>query len=163
MILTAPIRGLSAEVVCYTAAAQMEFWNLLKATDDSAYIALPPHLQTAALNVNRSIGQAVESQHGLLRALAGVTGETVAHPEFAGVVGDLERSVAQSEAAIDAFNDMPESIVRLWRTNLEALAENNGYLDNYVESFRIAMDENCSALLAHLASAIQSDEATKLA
>ncbi len=155
IILTAPIRGLSAEVVCHTAAAQKEFWNLLQEADVSVYVALPPELLKATLNVNKSIGQAIDSQRELLKALETVTGETLTSLKFIDVVGDLERSVAQSEAVIAATNDMPESMARLWRANLESLAENNGHIDNYVESFRIAMDENCSALLANLASEIQ--------
>ncbi len=34
------------------------------------------------------------------------------------------------------------------------MAEQNGHIDNYVESFRIAFDDTCSALLADLGTKV---------
>ncbi len=155
VIMEAPIRGLSSQVTLHTAAAVKEFFELCQAADPkSGYLALPPWLQQKVVSINQQMGLAVESQRSLLDELEKVNGEHLALPGFDKVIGDLERVVAQGDSAIsDTYSARPE-IVKLWKKNLESMAEQNSHIDNYVESFRIAFDENCSALLADMADKI---------
>jgi hypothetical protein len=155
MIVAAPIRVLSNEVTIHTANAVTDFLELCQAADPaSGYIALPPWLQHKVMSVNRSMGAIVDSQAALLIELAQVGPEQLTAPRFQKVIEDLERMVAQTESAVSDTYSAPETIVRLWQKNLNAVADQNSHIDSYLESFRVANDETCSALLANLAATV---------
>jgi hypothetical protein len=155
MITAAPIRVLSNEVTIHTAAAVSEFLEICQAADpESGYIALPPWLQHKVVSVNKSMAQVAESQKGLILELEKVTPSQLESPSFQKVIADLERVVAQGESAISDTYSASETFVQLWQKNLDLVAEQNSHIDNYLESFRIAFDETCSALLADLATKV---------
>jgi hypothetical protein len=155
MIMDASIRGLSNEVTLNTASAVKEFWDLCQAADPaSGYVALPAWLQNKVISVNKLMGTVVESQYELIQELEKVSPTQIESANFQKVIADLERVVAQGESAISDTYSAPDVFVRLWQKNLEIMAEQNGHIDNYVESFRIAFDETCSALLADLATKV---------
>lgn len=163
MIIAAPIRVLSQEVTIHTANAVTEFLEICQAADpDSGYLALPPWLQHKVLSVNKSMAQVVESQMTLLQELEKVSQEQLASPNFLKVIADLERVVSQGYSAIADTYSAPDTFVRLWQKNLDRMSEQNSHIDNYVESFRIALDENCSALLADLATKTMADKGVRL-
>jgi hypothetical protein len=155
VIIDAPIRVLSNQVTLSTAAAVKEFFALCQAADPkSGYIALPPELQEMVVSINRQMGEVVGLQRQLLDELAKITGDHLASPNFEKVIGDLERVVAQGDSAISDTYSAPSEIVKLWRTNLDEMAQQNSQIDSYVESFRITLDENCTAVLADMADKV---------
>lgn len=154
-MVAAPIRVLSNEVTIYTADAVKEFFEICQASaPDSGYVAMPPWLQHKVLSVDKLMARAAASQQGLIQELEKVTPEMYESPAFLKVISDLERLVAQGESAISDTYSAPETIVRLWQKNLDILAEQNAHIDNYLESFRIALDETCSALLADIGTKV---------
>jgi hypothetical protein len=155
VIVDAPIRVLGNQVTLHTAAAVQEFFDLCQAADPkSGYVALPPYIQQKVVSINKQMGIVVDTQQALLAELEKVNGEHLATAGFDKVIGDLERVVAQGDSAISDAYAAPTEFVKLWRKNLELMAEHNSHIDSYVESFRIALDENCSALLAELATQV---------
>jgi hypothetical protein len=155
MIVGAPIKVLSNDVSLQTATAVKEFFELCQAADpDSGYFALPADVQERVVALNRTIGRVSESQYKLLQALEQVSDEQVMQPEFAKIISDLGWLVAQVESAVSETYAAPRFVATLVRTNLETVADQNSHLDSYVESFRVAFDETCSALLADLGTKI---------
>lgn len=151
MIVGAPIKVLSNEVSLQTATAVKEFFELCQAAETS-YIVLPHDIQEKVLELNRTIGRVSASQYELLNALEQVTDDQVTSPEFAKIITDLGWLVAQVESAVSETYAAPAFVATLVRPNLETVAAQNSHLDSYVESFRVAFDENCTALLADLAT-----------
>ena len=164
MILeTTPIRGLSNQVALDTASAVKEFFEMCQAADPgSGYVALPAAVQGKVVSINKSMGLVVKSQHALIQELEKVSQEQLASANFQKVIADLERVVSQGNSAIADTYSAPDTFVKLWQKNLDLMSEQNGHIDNYVESFRIALDENCSALLADLATRMTADEGARL-
>jgi hypothetical protein len=155
MIVGAPIKVLSNEIALQTATAVKEFFELCQAAAPaSSYIALPAKIQEKVVELNRAIGRVSASQYNLLSALEQITDEQVTAPEFAKVVSDLGWVVAQVESALTDTYQAPDFVVTLLRRNLETVADQNSHIDSYVESFRVAFDENCSALLADLGTKV---------
>lgn len=158
MIIT-PIRGLSNQVELDTANTVKEFCALCAAADPSSgYIAMPPELQEGAVAINQSMGMVTISQAALIEALERVTEEQITTTNFQRIIGDLERVVSQGESAISDTYSAPAAMVTLWQKNLDLIAQQNRHIDSYVESFRVAFDETCSALLADMASRIIDGE-----
>ena len=157
MILDTPIRGLSNQVELDTASAVKEFYEMCQAADPSSgYVALHPALQEKVVSVNKSMGLVVKSQHALILELEKVSQAQMAAPGFQRAIADLERVVSQGYSAITDTYSAPDTFVKLWQKNLDLMSEQNGHIDNYLESFRIAFDETCSALLADLATKISA-------
>jgi enhancing lycopene biosynthesis protein 2 len=160
IVIDAPIRGLSNQVTLHTANAVKEFFELCQAADPkSGYMTLPPWLQEKVVSINNLLTLIVGTQKQLIDQLELVSSEHLATPGFQKVIGDLERAVSQVDSAISDTSEMPDSIVKLWKPNLETVAQQNSHIDNYVESFRISFDETCSALLADLATKISENRA----
>ena len=154
-MIDAPIRGMSNQVTLHTANAVKEFFDLCQTADpESGYLALPPWQQQKVVSINQQMGLVAGSQQELIKLLDDISDEHLTRPGFDKVMGDLERVVSQVDSAISDTYSAPEPVVRLWKANLELVAQQNGHIDSYVESFRIALDENCSALLANLATNI---------
>jgi hypothetical protein len=163
MILDTPIRGLSNQVALDTASAVKEFFEMCQAADpQSGYVAFHPTLQEKVVSLNESMGLVVKSQHALIQELEKVSQAQMATVGFQKVIADLERVVSQGYSAITDTYSAPDTFVKLWQKNLNLMSEQNGHIDNYVESFRIAMDETCSALLADLATRTIADEGVRL-
>ena len=155
MIVTPPIKVLSNDVSLQTATAVKEFFELCQAAAPGyGYFALPPEIQQKVVELNKSIGRVAESQTRLLDALERVTDQEVIAPEFAKVISDLGWLVAQVESAVVDTYAAPSFVSTLVRANLETVADQNSHLDSYVESFRVAFNENCTALLADLATKV---------
>lgn len=152
-MVNVPIRVLSNEVTIHTANAVSEFFEICQAANpESGYVALPPWLQRKVTAVSRNMEQVTESQQGLLTELEKVGSRELEAPAFQRVIEDLSRVVSQCDAAVMDTYSAPEALVRLWKKNLDLVAERNSHIENYLESFRIALDETCSAVLADLAT-----------
>ena len=130
-----------------------EFFELCQAAKCD-YIAVPPDVQQKVVEFNHTISRVSDSQYKLLQALEQVSDEQVTQPEFAKIISNLGWLVAQVESAVSETYAAPDFVATLVRKNLESVAGQNSHLDSYVESFRVAFDENCSALLANLATKV---------
>ena len=58
---------------------------------------------------------------------------------------------------LDDAYAMPEKCVAVWRPILDVIADRTAHIDNFAESFRIASDEACMALLADISEKISAD------
>lgn len=151
MIAETPIKVLSNDVIFDTASAVKKFFELC-ASADLGYFVVPQATKEKIVAVDHAMARVVSSQQALLTALEQVSNETIAAPGFQKVLADLEITVSQADSAITETYSAPAFVVSLLQKNLDIIAQQNSHIDNYVESFRIAFDENCSALLADMAS-----------
>lgn len=148
-----PISVLSNDVVLGTSIVVKRFYELCMATEHG-YIPLPPEMQRKVVAVDTAIQRVVKSQKILLDALSSVTNDLVESPDFSTAVADVALMVAQTDAAISRTYKAPEGVIKVLQSSLDAVAEHNSHIDNFVESFRIALNESCTALLANLADRV---------
>jgi hypothetical protein len=154
MITTSlPIGYLSNEVELEASGVVKKFYEMCKAAD-SGYVALPPEAQAKVVEAQKALDRVANNQESLIEALDAVSEELMASPEFPRVVANLERMVAKTDSAIEYTYSAPGIIVQMLQKTLELVADRNSHIDNYVESFRIAVDETCSAVLADMAESI---------
>jgi hypothetical protein len=149
-----PIRVLSNEVVLDASSAVKKYFELC-ADAETGYIVLPQgedHAMVVALN--DAIKRVGVSQGLLLAALENISNEQIEAPAFPGLVDGLQSAVTITNIAINDTYNAPEMIIKLLSKNLAVVEQQNSHIDNYVESFRIALDENCTAILASLADQI---------
>jgi hypothetical protein len=159
MIIAAPIRGASLDVQLDAAAAHKEFWQLMGNENESAYRAFPSAINDQIVEMKKKISACVGSQQRLIAAFVAASDETLQSAEFANVLSDLDRIVASTDAVIrDVFSSSPKEYVREWNPYLQQMADLNGHIDNYAESFHVALDDNCSAILAHLADTVLASD-----
>lgn len=155
MIVNPHIKVLSNDVVFDTASAVKKFFELC-AEADLGYVVLPQQTKEKVVAVNDAMARVVTSQRALLDALENITDETVAFPGFQKAVDDLAVTVSKTESAIAETCSAPAVILAILQRNLDTIAQQNSHIDSYVESFRVAFDENCSAILADMASKIMA-------
>jgi fumarylacetoacetate (FAA) hydrolase family protein len=155
MIADPTIKVLNNDVVFDTASAVKKFFELCNDAN-LGYFVLPQQTSEKIVAVNDAMARVIVSQGALLKALELVSNETVKAPGFQKAVADVERMVSGTDSAISETYSAPGYVVSLLQRNLETVAEQNSYIDNYVESFRIAFDDTCSALLADLATKVSA-------
>jgi hypothetical protein len=153
---TFPIRELSATVQYDAASAQKVFWEVVESKSRNAQIDLTVWYLTRRLD--RRMGKLIVSQRSLIQHLRDMPHERFTSAEFVKVADDLYRIVSMTDSLIGDAYEMPERCLKVWRTNLEQVGDLSSHLESFAESFRIASDETCTALLADLAQKIETRE-----
>lgn len=151
-----PIRQLSAHVQYDAACAQNVFWEVVEAKRQNAYIQIQIWLLTHRLD--RRMGKLAESQRSLVDNLRKIPRDNMSSADFTKVADDLYRIVSMTDSLIADAYEMPDRCLNVWRANLEEVGDLSSHLDSFAESFRMASDEACTALLADLVEKIDTRE-----
>jgi hypothetical protein len=154
-----PIRELSASVQYEAAYAQKTFWKVVdaKARERTFDFVLWVHTK----QLWHSMGKTADLQRNLIVLLQGKDFGRCDADAFDNIARDLERVVSLTNALLDNTYTMPDRCVAVWRPRLEEIADLTAHIDNFAESFRIASDEACTALLANIAEKITADTTTQ--
>jgi hypothetical protein len=155
-----PIRELSANVQYEAASTQKAFWEVVESKRRQFYFDLMVRYMTRRLD--RRMGRLLVSQEALIEHLREVPTDSISHEDFSKVANDLDRIVAMTTALVDDSYDVPHPFLEIWRPKLEKISDLNGYLDSFAESFRIASDETCTALLADMVRKVAVDDAVSV-
>jgi hypothetical protein len=149
---TFPIRELSATVQYDAASAQKVFWEVVESKRRDAYI----NIQVWYLihRLDRRMATLIASQQSLVTQLTAMNHENMPSVEFVKVADDLYRIVSMTDSLIADSYEMPERCLKVWRAKLEEVGNLSSHLESFAESFRMAADETCTALLADLAQKI---------
>jgi hypothetical protein len=153
---TFPIRELSANVQYNAASAQKAFWEVVQEKRHEA--AFNILLRVSVHRLNRRLERLSESQRDLIESLRKIPAQRMSAAEFTKVADDLYRIVTMTESMIDDFYEMPQLCIDAWRSNIEKVADLTSHLESFAESFRVAADETCTALLANIAQKVMSRE-----
>jgi hypothetical protein len=145
-----PIRELSADVQVKTATARRAVLHVAAANARLLSFALLEDRRARA--INKDMGKLVDRQKDLVARLESFHAEQVDAPVLSNFAGDLSQLATSAASLVtDAF-EMPEKYVQVWRENLEAISDLSSHIDNFAESFHIAADDLCSALIAKMAN-----------
>jgi hypothetical protein len=155
-----PIRELSASVQYEAAYAQKTFWKVVEGKTRAATFDVNLWLQTRLLS--HALGKLADLQSDLIECLKVKDCHEFDAKTFDKIAKDLERIVSMTYALVDDTQSMPEQCTTFWRPRLDLIADRTAYIDNFAESFRIASDEACTALLANIAEKITSDVAQSI-
>ena len=152
-----PIRELSASVQYEAAYAQKTFWKVVdaKARERTFHFVLWVYTK----QLWHSMGKTADLQRTLVGLLQGKDFSRCDADAFDNIARDLERVVSLTNALLDNTYSMPDRCVAVWRPRLEEIADLTAHIDNFAESFRIASNEACTALLANIAEKIAADVA----
>jgi len=151
-----PIRELSANVQYEAASAQKAFWEVVESKRRQYLFDLMVRYLTRKLDSR--MGRLIVSQEALIEHLRQVPTDSISYEDFSKVANDLDRIVAVTAALVDDSYNVPQPFLEVWRPKLEKISDLNGYLDSFAESFRIASDETCTALLADLARKVAVED-----
>jgi len=151
-----PIRELSASVQYEAAYAQKTFWKVVDGKARAATFDVALWVQTRRLS--HAMGKLASLQGTLIDCLKEC--QQFDANTFDKVAHDLERIVSMTYSFLDDAYGMPEKCVAVWRPQLDVIADRTAHLDNFAESFRIASNEACTALLANIAEKITADITT---
>jgi hypothetical protein len=149
-----PIRELSATVQLNAASAQKAFWEVMESKQRETIFVLLARFLTHRLN--RRLARLLKSQSELIEALRQISVEELSAAEFTRVADELSRIVGMTDSMILDCYDMHEICVGAWRTNLEKVSDQSGHLESFAESFKMAADQTCTALLASIAQKVVS-------
>lgn len=151
-----PIRELSANVQYDAASAQKAFWEVVEEKRHEAAFSIMFRFYVHRLN--RRMDRLANSQQDLIESLRKIPAEKMSAADFTKVADDLYRIVAMTESMIDDCYEMPPVCMNAWRANLEKIADLTSHLESFAESFRVAADETCTALLADIAQKVMARE-----
>jgi hypothetical protein len=151
-----PIRELSANVQYEAASAQKAFWGVVESKQQQAYFHWMIWFMTRKLG--HRMGRLVVSQEKLIEHLRKVPVENVSAADYSKVGGDLDRLVSMTEALLADSYQLPDRCTAVWSDRLDKIAGLNGYIESFAESFRVAGDETCTALLAEVTRRIAVEE-----
>jgi hypothetical protein len=152
-----PIRELSATVQYDAASAQKAFWEVVESKRREALFDFVIYYMTRRLN--RRMTRLAKSQSELVERLRQLPAERMAAPEFSKVADDLFRIVAMTDSIAADCYEMPDQCTDVWRSNLEKVADQSNHIESFAETFRIAANETCTALLADIAQKVMAREA----
>jgi len=150
-----PIRELSASVQYEAAYAQKTFWKVVDGKARAATFDVTLWVQTRLLS--HAMGKLGSLQGTLIECLQTKNCREFDAATFDKVASDLERIVSMTYSLLDDAYGMPEKCVAVWRPQLDIIADRTAHIDNFAESFRIASNEACTALLANIAEKITAD------
>ena len=153
---TFPIRELSATVQYDAASAQKVFWEVVESKQREAIIDIAVWYLTRRLD--RRMGKLIASQKCLVDHLGKMGHQGTTSAEFVKVADDLYRIVSLTDALIADACEMPNVCLKVWSAKLEQVGSLSSHLESFAESFRMAADETCTALLADLAEKIEVRE-----
>ena len=153
-----PIRELSASVQYDAARVQNTFWKVVDRKTRAATFDVGLMLQAKILSY--VMGRLVTSQSKLIDRLKALDSSSFDEATFDKVACDLERIVALTNSFLSDAYAMPSKCVDVWRLQLEQISDLSCHIDNFSESFRIASDDACTAVLAHIAEKITADVLT---
>ena len=151
-----PIRELSANVQYDAASAQKAFWEVVEEKRREA--AFNFLLRLSMRRLNHRLERLSGSQRALVESLRKIPANKMSTADFTKVADDLYRIVGMTESMIDDFYEMPPSCIDAWRDNLETVAGLTSHLESFAESFRVAADATCTALLADIAQKVMARE-----
>jgi len=150
-----PIRELSACVQYEAAYAQKTFWEVAEGKMRATSFDVMLWVKT------RQLAHAMEKlatlQRMLIDRLRTMDCSQYDADTFDRIASDLERIVSMTNSLVDDAYRMPQQCVSVWTPKLEAISDLTAHIDNFAESFRIASDEACTALLADIAEKISAD------
>jgi len=150
-----PIRELSASVQYEAAYAQKTFWKVVDGKARAATFDLTLWVQTRLLS--HAFNKLSDLQGTLIESLQARDCREFDANTFDKIASDLERVVAMTYSLLEDAYAMPEECVAIWRPRLNVIADRTAHIDNFAESFRVASDEACTALLADIAEKITAD------
>ncbi len=153
-----PIRELSASVQYEAAYAQKTFWKVVEGKTRAATWDVNLWVQTRLLS--HAMGKLGDLQGTLIDCLKVKDCRQFDASTFDKVASDLERIVSMTYSLLEDVYGMPEQCAAVLRPRLDVIADRTAHIDNFAESFRIASDEACTALLADIAEKITADVAT---
>jgi hypothetical protein len=118
-------------------------------------------IKTRTLNV--SLARLIDHQQSLIDRLNETPTDQFPADVVGKLAGDLGNVVSLTHSFIDDAYEMPRECLKVWSDRLEKISDLNSNLESYAESFRIASDESCTALLAELARSVAVEEAVPVA
>jgi len=151
-----PIRELSANVQYDAASAQKAFFEVLESKQQEALFNWVIWYTTHRFN--RRMGRLLMSQGKFVKSLRCVPVDSIAPTDLLKVSSDLDRIVSMTDSLLADAYLLPEQCLSVWRKKLEAISDQNGYIESFAESFRIASDETCTALLAEVARKVAVED-----
>jgi hypothetical protein len=151
---TFPLRELSVAVQHEAVSAQRAYWKL---AEGKAHQGMEPMLWLKTRVLKIAMGKLVARQQSLITRLKNSPPERFAPEMYGKLASDLHNVVSLTNSLLDELYGMPTECINLWSTKLEEIADCNGYLDNFAESFRIASDDACTALLADIAAKVTAE------
>lgn len=151
-----PIRELSAYAQYEAASAQKTFWEVAEAKARAASFDVALWMKTRSLS--GAMVRLADTQQKLIDCLAKDNFDHFDAGTFDKIAGDLERLVSMTYSFVDdMYHTSSEDCLAVWRPKLDRIYELTNHLDNYAESFRIASDDACTALLADIATKVTAD------
>jgi len=150
-----PLRELSVNVQREAVSAQQAYWSLAEERLAHRRSQVIQWVKTRSLN--SAMGRLVERQQSLIDLLRQAPAAPFGAELFLKIANDLDNVVSLTNSFVDEAYDMPTGCLSVWSPRLEKISDLNNYLDNFAESFRIASDEACTALLADMADKITAD------
>jgi hypothetical protein len=151
-----PLRELSVSVQREAVTAKTAYWSL---AEDVTRKHLEFIVWIKTQRLNHSLGRLIERQQSLISALQEAPTDQFPANMMVKLADDLGSVVSLTESFIIEAYDMPDGILNVWIGRLDRVAQLNSHLENFAESFRIASDGTCTALLAEVARSVAMEEA----
>jgi hypothetical protein len=144
-----PIRELSADVQLEAAATQKKCLDIFEYIQ-VARLGVLVWFKTRALD--KSLDKLVSLQDELITRLQDDEALAKFTPEvFGRLASDLDRIVSLTYAVLEQTNEIPDQYAKVWRPKLARIADQTAHIDNFAESFHVASEETCTAVLADAA------------
>lgn len=152
-----PIRELSADVKFAAATANKTFWDVVETKNRKQ-----PFLQGIVdgfvhflvHKLDRQLAKLVTGERQLIDRLEALSVADLTEDDYLRIADDIQGIVSLTNSLVEEAYAMPEVCLSAWRSNLQKIEEATSQIDSFVESFRMASDEACMALLADLSRQI---------
>lgn len=152
-----PIRGLSANVKVVAASANKTFWDVVETRQRRepmlrALWAACVHYLIHKLD--RKLARLIARERELIARLEALSLDALSDGDFLAIAEDIQGIISLTNSLVEEAYSMPDICLSTWRPTLRELEAATSHLDNFVESFRMAADDACTALLADMARQI---------
>jgi hypothetical protein len=154
-----PLRELSAKAQREAVSAKIAYWSL---AEELEHRRIQLVVWTKTRTLNHAMGRLVENQESLIDHLSKAPTQQFRPETFFKIAADLSDVVSLTNSFVDDAYDMPPECLNVWSERLGKIADLNSHLDNFAESFRVASDETCSALLADMARTIMVSDSVPI-
>lgn len=155
-----PLRELSVSVQREAVSAKEAYWRL---AEDVARRQLELIVWMKTRKLNHSLGRLIDNQQSLIHRLDEAPTDQFSVEVIGKLACDLGNVVSLTHSFVDDAYEMPRECLQVWSERLEKISDLNAHLENYAESFRIASDETCTALLAEMTRSVTVEEAVPVA